>query len=67
MIDVKIIGRLGNNMFQYGIGRILAENKNYSMNLIPIGNNNLNLLYNLFPNTRENIIGNIITKDEKIF
>lgn len=39
MINVKLIGGLGNNMFQYSLGRILAEQKGY--NLAVDGINNL--------------------------
>jgi len=33
MISVKLIGGLGNNMFQYALGRILAEEKNCNLNV----------------------------------
>lgn len=31
MVKVNFIGRLGNNMFQYAIGRIIAERKGYKL------------------------------------
>lgn len=31
MVKVNFIGRLGNNMFQYAIGRIIAEQKGYKL------------------------------------
>ena len=37
MINVKYVGRMGNNMFQYALGRILAENKNMKLNAKAIG------------------------------
>jgi hypothetical protein len=45
MITVKLIGGLGNNMFQYALGRILAEEKN--CNLIVEG---IDSLTRYFPN-----------------
>ena len=45
MINVKLIGGLGNNMFQYALGRILAEEKN--CNLIVDG---IESLTKYFPN-----------------
>ena len=45
MINVKLIGGLGNNMFQYALGRILAEEK--KCNLIVDG---IESLTKFFPN-----------------
>lgn len=36
MIEVKYIGRLGNNLFQYCIGKILAEKLGYQLKADPI-------------------------------
>ena len=36
MINVKYVGRLGNNMFQYSLGRILAESMGMRLNSAPI-------------------------------
>lgn len=36
MINVKYVGRLGNNMFQYSLGRILAESMGLRLNSQPI-------------------------------
>ena len=36
MINVKYVGRLGNNMFQYSLGRILAESMGLRLNSPPI-------------------------------
>ena len=38
MITVKYQGRLGNNLFQYSIGRILAQELNYTFQSPPIPN-----------------------------
>ena len=38
MINAKLIGGLGNNMFQYSLGRILAEEKNYNLSVENIAN-----------------------------
>jgi hypothetical protein len=32
MVDVELIGGLGNNMFQYALGRIIADEKGYNLN-----------------------------------
>ena len=31
MVDVELIGGLGNNMFQYALGRIIADSKGYNL------------------------------------
>ena len=36
MIEVRYEGRLGNNLFQYCLGRILAEKKHYELKADPI-------------------------------
>ena len=36
MVKVGYTGRLGNNMFQYALGRIIAEQKKYSLVAPPI-------------------------------
>jgi len=38
MINVNLIGGLGNNMFQYSLGRILAEQKGYNLSIDNINN-----------------------------
>lgn len=48
MIEVKYIGQLGNNLFQYCLGRILAENLGFKLKAGPIAG---------FPNTRVQIGG----------
>ena len=36
MISVNYTGRMGNNMFQYCIGRIMAEKMGYALSAKPI-------------------------------
>lgn len=48
MIDVRYKGRLGNNLFQYCMGRILAEALGFALRADPISG---------FPNTAETITG----------
>ena len=36
MVDVELIGGLGNNMFQYALGRIIADAKGYNLNVTKI-------------------------------
>jgi len=48
MIEVKYLGRLGNNLFQYCFGRILAENLGFKLKADPISG---------FPNTNTKIDG----------
>lgn len=36
MIEVRYRNRLGNNLFQYALGRILAEEKGYALKAAPI-------------------------------
>lgn len=49
MIEVKYVGRLGNNLFQYCLGRILAEKLGYCLKADPIPG---------FPNTAYPLNGN---------
>lgn len=59
MINVKYVGRMGNNMFQYALGRILAENKNVRLNASPIEG---------FPNTFDSVNpDNMIETDPLLF
>lgn len=48
MIEVRYMGRLGNNLFQYCFGRILAERMGFKLEANPIPG---------FPNTRTKIEG----------
>lgn len=48
MVQVNYLGRLGNNLFQYALGRIIAENMGYSLNAAPIPG---------FPITYEPVVG----------
>lgn len=48
MIEVRYKGRLGNNLFQYCLGRILAEDFGYALQAGPIA---------AFPNTIESVEG----------
>jgi hypothetical protein len=48
MIEVRYMGRTGNNMFQYCLGRILAEELGFALQAGPISG---------FPNTEEKIEG----------
>jgi hypothetical protein len=48
MIEVRYRGRMGNNMFQYCLGRILAEELGFALQADPISG---------FPNTEEKIEG----------
>ena len=52
MVNVELIGGLGNNMFQYAIGKIIANTKEYNLNI-----SNIHLLSKYFPN-----ISNVINK-----
>lgn len=56
MINVKLIGGLGNNMFQYSLGRILAEEKNYNLSVENIAN-----LQKYFPNISEITTNNTVS------
>ena len=47
MIDVELIGGLGNNMFQYALGRIIADKKGYNLNTT-----NINQLDQFFKNVK---------------
>jgi hypothetical protein len=49
MIEVRYLGRLGNNLFQYSLGRIIAEETGCSLSAVPIPG---------FPNTNLPIRGN---------
>lgn len=48
MIEVRYRDRLGNNLFQYALGRILAEEKGYALQAQPIHG---------FPNTQKPVHG----------
>lgn len=48
MVEVKYVGRLGNNLFQYCFGRILAESLGYKLKADPIPG---------FPNTGAHVDG----------
>jgi hypothetical protein len=48
MVEVCYKARLGNNLFQYCLGRILAEELGFALEAAPIAG---------FPGTRENILG----------
>ena len=48
MVEVKYIGRLGNNLFQYCLGRIIAEGLGYKLKVDPIPG---------FPNTNKPVEG----------
>ena len=52
MVNVELIGGLGNNMFQYAIGKIIADTKGYNLNI-----SDIHLLSEYFPN-----ISNITNK-----
>ena len=34
MVEINFIGRLGNNLFQYAFGRIIAEELNYTLRYV---------------------------------
>jgi len=55
MIEVKYRGRLGNKLFQYCLGRIIAESKNYELSCKPISG---------FVGTYKNVRGLSLTNDE---
>ena len=58
MIEVKYLGTLGNNMFQYALGRILAEEMGYEFSAEPIyGENFLLREGEGFKNTIEKVEG----------
>lgn len=61
MINVNLIGGLGNNMFQYSLGRILAEEKNYNLNVQNITN-----LQKYFPNVCEITANNNVNGESLI-
>lgn len=48
MVEVRFKGQLGNNLFQYCLGRLLAEDLGYALQAPPIAG---------FPNTREAVDG----------
>ena len=54
MVIVDYQGRLGNRLFQYALGRILAEDLGYALSAAPIEG---------FPGTREEIEGDRIVSD----
>jgi hypothetical protein len=57
MIEVKYVGGLGNNLFQYAIGRILAEELGYELKADPIKG---------FPKTYKKIKGKNYSNYKKI-
>ena len=52
MIQVNFLGRLGNNLFQYAFGRILAESMGYALRSPKISyfNNQIDLQGNVIQN-----------------
>src|SRR5438067_2333478 len=56
MIDVRYKGRLGNNRFQYCLGRILAEGLGFSLRADPIGG---------FPNTAQPVRGGTYDREDQ--
>jgi hypothetical protein len=57
MIEVRYRDRLGNNLFQYALGRILAEEKGYALQARPIHG---------FPNTRKPVPGAVHDEPQQI-
>ena len=57
------MGRTGNNMFQYSVGRIVAEKKKYGLSFV---NPMDSTIFSMFPNTNETIDGTTIRNDELI-
>jgi hypothetical protein len=57
MIEVRYKARLGNNLFQYCLGRILAEELGFALDAQPIDG---------FPGTRERISGNRYEAPEEV-
>ena len=79
-VDVRFRGRLGNNMFQYAIGRILAEHHGFELNCqLPALSRSVNPavratslatlpdLSNYFPNAPLHIAGANYTRPEESF
>lgn len=60
MINVDLIGGIGNNMFQYAIGRIFADKKNYNLHV-----NNIHQLQSYFINA-VNIVDRQIYSDNTL-
>jgi hypothetical protein len=58
MIEVKYLGRLANNLFQYSLGRILAEELGFSLSAEAIHG---------FPKTSEPIQGRRFSEPESIY
>lgn len=56
MVTVKYVGRLGNRMFQYALGRYLAQEMNYELRVRPLP----------FPRTQEKIRGQIYLRPDQI-
>lgn len=66
MIEVKFNGRLGNNMFQYSLGRLLAEQKQYQLYLnFSCNSNSGNTLLNLFKKSSD-IVNGYTTDDNQV-
>jgi len=64
MIKLNFIGRLGNNMIQYSLARLLAERKGYSMKYDLVGNTGVDSMFNIFPTTAQAIVGDSIHTNE---
>jgi hypothetical protein len=58
LIEVRYKGRLGNNLFQYCLGRILAEELGFALKAVPIP---------AFPNTAQRVSGEIHEGPEEVF
>jgi hypothetical protein len=58
LIEVRYTGRLGNNLFQYCLGRILAEGLGFALKAASIP---------AFPNTAQRVMGEIREEPEQIF
>ena len=68
MIEVKYLGTLGNNMFQYALGRILAEEMGYELSAEPIyGENFLLREGEGFKNTIEKVEGKSYDSSIQVF
>lgn len=63
MIKINFIGRLGNNMIQYSLGRYIAENKGYELNYSEIGNTSTKEMFSLFKETNRHISGKNVTEN----
>jgi len=66
MIKLNFIGRLGNNMIQYAIARFLCEKKAYQLTYENIGHTSSSQMFDLFPRTRDNILGKSLLHNKLI-